>query len=249
MTNCMWKSILPRQKLPVLIICRDLVTDLKLLINWFEKTGHENIILLDNNSSYPPLLEYLSASPHEVVKLNSNLGHKSPWISKFVERFDKSTPFVVTDPDLLPDPEAPEDSFEYFQELLLRYKKFDKAGFGLHIDDIPVINPYRDQIIQWEEPFWNKELESLVYAAHLDTTLALHRPQTPYKVTEAIRTGRPYMAKHLPWYRDPHNPNEETAYYLMNRDNQVGYWNRQSLHPEVAKHFTDFDITNNKKLS
>lgn len=241
MNNKSWRSILPRQKLPILIICRDLVSDLTSLVNWFEKTGHENIILLDNKSTYPPLLEYFSASPHEVIKLKSNFGHRSPWLSGFVERFDQATPFVVTDPDLLPDPDAPADSFEYFQELLLRYNDFDKVGFGLHIDDLPEINPYRDQVIQWETPFWSKELEPLVFAAHLDTTLALHRPNTAYKVTEAIRTGLPYMAKHLPWYRDPFNANEETSYYLKNRDNLIGYWNRQSLHPEVAKRFNNRD--------
>lgn len=243
MNNSRWKSILPRQKLPILIICRDLLSDLKLLVSWFEKTGHENIILLDNNSSYSPLQDYLSASPHEVIRLKSNLGHRSPWLSQIVKKFDDSTPFVVTDPDLLPDPEAPEDSFEYFQELLLRYKNFDKAGFGLHIDDIPEINPYREQIIQWEKPFWTKELEPLLFAAHLDTTLALHRPQTPYKVTESIRTGRPYMARHLPWYRNPFITNEETAYYLKNRDNEVGYWNRQTPHPEVSKRYPKNDFT------
>ncbi len=237
MNNNVWKSILPRKKLPVIIICRDLVSDLVQLVEWFEKTGHENIILIDNNSTYPPLLEYLNTSPHDVVRLNSNIGHKSPWVSGFVERFSPVTPFVVTDPDLLPDADAPADSFEYFQELLLRYTDFDKVGFGLHIDDIPLINPYREQVIQWETPFWAKELETFVFAAHLDTTLALHRPQTPYKVTEAIRTGPPYLARHLPWYRDPFNANEETAYYLKNRDSQVGYWNRASPHPEVAKRF------------
>lgn len=235
--NKVWKSVLPKQKLPIIIICRDLVSDLISLVNWFEKTGHENIIMLDNNSTYPPLLEYLSSSPHEVISQNSNLGHRSPWLSNLVERFDQTTPFVVTDPDVLPDPEAPDDSFEYLQELLLRYNDFDKVGFGLHIDDIPSTYAYYKQVIQWETPFWTKELEPSVYVGHLDTTLALHRPKTPYKVTEAIRTGYPYMAKHLPWYRDPFNPDEETAYYLKNRDNLIGYWNRQSLHPEVIGRF------------
>lgn len=241
MNHRIWKNIVLRKELPILIVCRDLVSDLRLLVDWLEKTGHENIILLDNKSTYPPLIDYLAASPHEVIRLAANLGHVSPWVGQIVERFDKATPFVVTDPDVLPDDQAPADSFEYLQELLLRHSDYDKAGLGLHIDDIPSTYPYRDQVRQWEAPFWVKELEPAVFTAHLDTTLALHRPGTPYKVTEAIRTGQPYMARHLPWYRNPFDPDEETAYYLNHRDVQIGYWNRQSPHPEVAKRFQTRD--------
>jgi hypothetical protein len=230
-----WKSVLPRQKLPVIVVCRDLVSDLISLVNWLERASHENIILLDNNSTYPPLLEYLHASPHDVIRLDTNLGHRSPWLSGLVDQLGATTPFVVTDPDVLPDPEAPADSFEYFQDVLLRYSAFDKAGFGLHIDDLPAYYPHRTAVIAWETPFWTKEIESAVFSTHLDTTLALHRPNTPYKVTEALRTGAPHMARHLPWYRDPSHPDKETAYYLKHRDNSVGYWNRPELHSEVVR--------------
>lgn len=232
----MWKSILPRQRLPVIVVCRDLLSDLILLVKWLEKASHENIILLDNNSTYPPLLEYLCASPHDVIRLDSNLGHRSPWLSGLVHRLDSTTPFVVTDPDLLPDPEAPDDSFEYLQDILLRHPAFDKAGFGLHIDDLPVYYSHRAEVISWETPFWTKEIEPAVFAAHLDTTLALHRPGTPYKVTDALRTGAPYMARHLPWYRDLSHPDEETIHYLKHRNPSIGYWNRRELHPEVTRH-------------
>lgn len=230
-----WNSVVTRQKLPVIIICRDLLSDLISLVQWFEATGHENLILLDNDSTYPPLLEYFEATPHAVIRLEANLGHRSPWLSGLVEKLGPATPFVVTDPDVLPDPAAPADSFEYFQELLLRHRNFDKAGFGLHIDDLPSCYPHSAEVIAWETPFWQKEIAPAVFAAHLDTTLALHRPGTPHKVTEALRTGRPYMARHLPWYRDPFRPDEETAYYLKHRDDAVGYWNRTRLHPEVAR--------------
>jgi hypothetical protein len=225
----------PRAQLPVVVICRDLVSDLMVLVAWLENTGHEKIILLDNASTYPPLLDYLRASSHDVVRLKENLGQRSPWLSGLVDRLSPNIPFVVTDPDVVPDPEAPVDSFEHLQERLLRHGAFDKAGFGLHVDDLPALYPYRAEVIAWEAPFWKQEIEPGVYAAHLDTTLALHRPRTPYKVTEALRTGAPHMARHLPWYRDPFHPDEETAYYLDHRDESVGYWNRRELHPAVRR--------------
>lgn len=207
-----------------------------MLVSWLERTGHGNITLLDNASTYPPLLDYLARSSHRVIRLEENLGHRVPWRCGIVGEFGEEMPFVVTDPDVLPDPQVPAESFEYMQELLLRHPAFDKIGFGLHIDDLPNLYPFREQVIAWERPFWEKEVEPGVFAAHLDTTLALHRPGCPYKVTEALRTAEPYMARHLPWYRDPLAPDEEVKYYQCHRDQSVGYWNRSELHPKVSEH-------------
>ena len=52
---------------PIFINCRDRITCLSVLVDWLEKAGHENIYLLDNDSSYPPLLEYYEQTPHTVV--------------------------------------------------------------------------------------------------------------------------------------------------------------------------------------
>ena len=46
--------------IPVYIICRDRVTPLKELVSWLEKTGEADIHLIDNDSTYPQLLEYYS---------------------------------------------------------------------------------------------------------------------------------------------------------------------------------------------
>lgn len=204
-------------------------------MRWFEQTDHQNLILLDNNSSYPALLAYLEASPHRVVRLEQNLGHTAPWRCGLVSQFGAEMPFVVTDPDLLPDAEAPPDTFEYLQELLLRHRDFDKAGSGLHIDDLPDEYPFRAEVVMWESPFWTKEVEPGVFAAHLDTTLALHRPMCPHKVTEALRTGWPRMARHMPWYRSPNEPSEENDYYLRHRDDAIGLWNRRTRHRDVLR--------------
>ena len=110
-------------------ICRDLVSDLGMLVSWLERTGHGNITLLDNASTYPPLLDYLARSSHRVIRLEENLGHRVPWRCGIVGEFGEEMPFVVTDPDVLPDPQVPAESFEYMQELLLRHPAFDKIGF------------------------------------------------------------------------------------------------------------------------
>jgi hypothetical protein len=134
----------------------------------------------------------------------------------------------------VPEPQCPADAVEYFQWLLLRYPAFDQAGFGLRIDDLPEHFPHRDAVRTWEAPYWQTELEPGVYTAHIDTTFAVYRPGTGYKVTEALRTGHPYLARHLPWYRDPRRPDAETAYYFARRRPDVGYWNRVRLAEDVA---------------
>jgi hypothetical protein len=230
-----WSAVTARRDLPVVIICHNLLADLSRLVQWLEGTGHETLLLLDNASTYPPLLDYLASSPHQVIRMSENLGHTAPWESGLAENLGASRPFAITDPDVLPDQECPADAAEHFQELLLRHPQFDKAGFGLHIDDIPAWYPHRDAIRQWEAPFWSKEIESGVFAAHIDTTFAVIRPGTPYKVTEALRTAAPYTARHLPWYRDPRQPDSETEFFFSRRRADVGYWNRTELPAEAQR--------------
>jgi hypothetical protein len=234
-----WREPLPPRDIPVIIICHNMLSDLVQLVRWLEDTGHANVFLLDNASSYLPLLDYLKAAQHEVVRLRENMGHVAPWESGLVDRLGSSRPFIVSDPDILPDPYCPQDASAYFQALLLRHPEFDKAGFGLRIDDLPEHFPHRETVLRWEQPYWKKEVSAGVYAAHIDTTFAVHRPGTPYKVTEALRTDAPYLARHLPWYRDPRRPDPETAFYFSHRRPDIGYWNREELPPMVTNRAGD----------
>lgn len=235
-----WTDVIPRSHIPVVIICHNLVSDLLRLVDWLEKAGHQQLILLDNASTYPPLLEYLKTTQHQVIRLPENLGHEAPWLCGLIDRLGHAKPFVVTDPDVLPEESCPDDAVEYFQQLLLRFREFDQAGFGLRIDDIPASYPHRDTVVRWEEPFWAREVTDGVFAAHIDTTFAAYRPGTPYKVTEALRTASPYRARHLPWYRDPRRPDDETAYFFKCRRDDIGYWNRSALPiAATSKHSED----------
>jgi hypothetical protein len=229
MTNSTWTRVVSRADVPIIVICHNLLADLTALVSWLESTGHQRLIFVDNASTYPPLREYLTATPHQVIYLPSNLGHEAPWLSGIVGELADDLPFVVTDPDVLPDEICPPDAVEYFQSLLLDHPAFDKAGFGLHIDDLPDWYPHRDEVRRWEGPYWQKEIARGVYAAHIDTTFAVHRPGTPYKVTEALRTGSPFTARHMPWYRDPRRPDDETAFFFGARRPDIGYWNREGL--------------------
>lgn len=233
MTAASW-DVVPRADIPIVIISHNQLTYLRKLLGWLAGSDHRRITILDNASTFEPLIDFLDSCPHEVIRLDSNLGHTSPWDSGLASRFEG--PFVVTDPDVLPDPGCPPDAVEHFQELLLRHPAFDKAGFGLLLDDIPECYPHRSVVRRWEAPFWERAVEPGVFTAHIDTTFAVHRPRTPYKKTEALRTGFPYVARHLPWYRDPAYQDEESGHFFQHRRPDVGYWNRVDLPPAARHH-------------
>jgi hypothetical protein len=41
---------------PVIIIVRDRLKPLALLVDWLERAGAQRLVLLDNDSTYPPLV-------------------------------------------------------------------------------------------------------------------------------------------------------------------------------------------------
>ncbi|MEZ5216955.1 MAG: hypothetical protein R2715_10310 [Ilumatobacteraceae bacterium] len=51
---------------------RDRVTPLVQLVDWLERAGVEDIWLIDNASTFEPLLDYLRSTPHHVVRSEQN---------------------------------------------------------------------------------------------------------------------------------------------------------------------------------
>jgi hypothetical protein len=107
--------------IPVFVPVRDRVAPLRRLVDWFERVGGAELWLLDNQSTYPPLVEYLEASPHHVVPLHRNLWNVAPWLSGLVYEVAHDRHFIVSDPDTVPDESCPIDVFDHLTELLDRY--------------------------------------------------------------------------------------------------------------------------------
>ena len=215
---------------PVFIPVRDRLSPLLEVIDWLTAHGHDEIWLIDNASTYPQLIDYLQRSPFHVIRLAHNLGHRSPWLSGVVQREAYGRYFVVTDPDVVPDPACPPDALARFRDLLDRYPEVDKVGFGLRIDDLPDHYPLKHEVIDWEWGFWSDEVEHGVYRAGLDTTFALYRPlDRRHELMRALRTGAPYVARHLPWYLDPSTLSDEDVYYRAHADATMSNWDRDEL--------------------
>ena len=215
--------------LPVYIISFNRLSYLESLVNWLEKSGCQNIHIVDNASTYPPLLDYLARTKHTVHRMEKNYGHTVLFDAPEFKDIVDNQYFVLSDPDVLPTDECPADFMRFLSGVLERFPKATKAGFGLKFDDLPDSYALKETVVKWESAFYEKAIKGTspaLYKAPIDTTFALYRPRKEWKkgFAEAIRTGFPYQARHLPWYKDLNNLTEEDRFYNA-LDAGSGNWN------------------------
>lgn len=156
-------------------------------------------LIVDNASTYEPLLEWYETKPCEVIR-QQNFGHLGPWSQGIVEKYGKEG-YVVTDPDL-DISDVPVDVLDVLKEGLKKYQHIVKAGLSLEIEDLPD-STLGKEAYGWERQFWRCANDGRFYFAALDTTFALYRGNytqwTPHFLS-GVRAFRPYTARHLPWY-------------------------------------------------
>lgn len=222
-----------RATVPTFVISYNRMDYLARLVDWLEHAGHGHIIIVDNASQYPPLLDYLAASPHRVVRLEHNLGHLVVWRCGLFDDLLQQGHYIVSDCDILPDEDCPPDAAEHFHAILTRYPRLAKAGFGLRLDDLPDHYGLKASVLAWEAKFWQRRMEiDEVYDAPIDTTFALYRPGTRPDVDNwwhSARTGPPYVARHLTWYEDTARPSAETIFYRQHIRTESTHWSNDDL--------------------
>lgn len=200
--------------IPVFIISYNRPTYLKRIINWLEKISNIEIIIVDNMSTYQPLLDFYKETKYEVIKLKENLAGDSPWhaMSQHPVTTDY---FIVTDDDVLPIDECPLDAVDKFIGKLESNPEIHHVGFSLKIDDIPNHYPYRNLAFNNEARFWGKMTADGYFEACIGTTFAVYRKGAGrFSEGDALRSSYPYTAKHLPFYEDFGNLTEEQKFYL-----------------------------------
>lgn len=217
------------KSIPIIIINFNQLYYLKQQINVLIGNGYFNIIIIDNKSSYPPLLKYykeIEASV-KIIYMEENFGHMVFWnkIEKFKEYIKGF--YVITDADIVPIKECPDNFMKTFVDISIKYKDITKVGFSLKIDDIPDVNKNKEKIINWESKFWKNEFKD-GYFASIDTTFALYRPyyispKNKNRFLNGIRLKYPYIAKHGGWYINHENLTDEQKYYLKTC-NQSSSW-------------------------
>ncbi len=200
--------------IPIIINNYNRLEYLQQQVEWLMQSGHFNIHIIDNASTYPPLINFYKKTKLRVYVLDRNVGHEAFWRTHLFQRFGRYY-HVLTDPDVLPDDNTPNDFLAYFYELLQQYPLMKKVGFGMRTDDLPDYYPKKQEVINWENKMYADEIEPAVYKSKIDTTFALYRPGAFLQCwDDTFRTGAPYLLRHMPWYENPTAMNEESIYYL-----------------------------------
>lgn len=198
---------------PIIINNFNRLRYLQRLLAALSARAYENVYVIDNSSTYEPLLRYYRDSGLRVFYLDANVGYLALWTTPVGANF-VDCHYVYTDVDIEPTPECPDDFIARFRDVLSRYPDVGKVGFGLQTDDLPSSYDLRDQVVEHERGLLTDPVEPGLYRAPIDTTFALYRPGAEGGAwVPGIRTDRPYLARHLPWYTDSSHPDNEEAYF------------------------------------
>lgn len=201
----------------------------------------DHIIIMDNCSTYPPLLEYYgflesdeeTKSKVTVHRFNENFGHNVYSIKAELLPDE----YFLSDPDL----ELPGLSRGDLEMFLKVSETFGagKVGCALDIEDHHLFIPgaYRDLFMNFERGYYTSpipnEMGLELYDAPIDTTFCFVNRKASV-ATKHIRLGGRYRARHLPWYQ----------HYL--RDNipmdELQYWCSHNISSSILEHVSEVEL-------
>lgn len=202
--------------IPVIINNRDLFTWPKAMLERISKYDNVGeIIIVDNGSTYKPLLDWYKTNPCKVI-YQTNLGMAAPWICQAVTDLNSEL-YVVTDSDMgLED--TPNDTLLYLKNKLEANKNLEKIGLGLDWKIVKETSPYYQHVNGYEKNRWeNSNIENDVYVdIQVDTTFALYSKHSYF--IGGGTTSSPYVARHYPWELSLEEARSHTEfkYYIDN---------------------------------
>ena len=210
------------QSIPIIIINFNQLFYLKKIVHFLLKRNMENIIIIDNLSTYPPLLEYYKTLEGVTVEyMDKNYGHMVFFENiGLQEKYGKGF-YVVTDADIDPNPKLSKDFMRVLLDVITKeFQDVNKVGFALDIDSIPDYYLHKDKVLRWEKKFWENQYPKIpsAYYAKIDTTFAIYKPLYPkfynhIDFLKGIRLAGDFTAIHGGWYVDERSPTVEQVYY------------------------------------
>jgi len=224
--NAIASTKLPKMKdTPIIINNFNRLTSTRNMYGFLKRRGFTNVVILDNHSTYPPLLDWYDTLPGSaVIRFKENYGAGCLFDSGFLNNIGDDY-IVYSDSDLELNPLMPDNFLEVMKATMLKYNE-RKVGLALRIDDVPE-DCYRNCFtgsINWERQFWINQLEKDVYKAMVDTTFCLmYKPEHPD--FNAVRIAGDFTARHLPWYLRYSELNEEELYFMQHANTQSNFRN------------------------
>jgi|TARA_B110000858_G_scaffold172471_1_gene203633 hypothetical protein len=202
-------------KIKALLINRNLLTTFKNTLEFLRKEPRVEIHILDQESTYPPLLEFYKTITEE-IHYAKNEGPYSAWDPKY--EYLRKGYFIVADTDCIYD-NVPDDWLDVMLHAI-NQPGSPKIGFSLEIEDLPNTDQGK-QSYAHEAKYWENKID-LGWDAHVDTTFALYRANLSFSYN-GIRLDKPYCIQHAPWYIDDCCIPEEWQYYL-DHANHISTW-------------------------
>ena len=210
-----------------LTTCKKMVEDL------FKLNGNADISIIDNVSTYPPLLDWYKEAEKDIkiIKNTSNLG---PWTFFYSGHFHNidSDWYIYSDADLEININMPYNWQEIMKEYTLKYNR--KASLALRIDDLPDHYEFKDLIKGHQNICWDPTEEKDVYIAVTDMTFTMDQKIKGHRY-ESIRLAGDFACKHIPWYLDFNNLDEEEIYYIEHINRGFGEALYSSTHYDRYK--------------
>jgi len=198
--------------LTIVINNRNRLSTTKKLVDDLLYRDSTNIIIIDNESSYQPLLEWYKTLPSNIRILYSlNYGHHALFQSNVLNDIPEEWCFY-TDADIQLNPNMPKDYQQIMFNLAHQYN-YKKIGLALQIDDLPDHYALKEQVIRNESHWWENKIIENVYRADTDTTFCLIKKCDQF---DSLRIAGDFTAKHMPWYLDLDNLSDEEQYYNNN---------------------------------
>ena len=205
---------------PVIINNRNRLTTTKNMVEHLLRINpNQEIIILDNESTYQPLIVWYKTIDKKVdIRALKNEGHLALWSTGIYKEIGQY--FIYTDSDIELNPNLPDDYQLVMYNLMQKYE-MNKVAFAIAINDIPDHYKYKNQVKRNEGRWWLEQVEPMVYKADTDTTFALMRNINDNTYT-SLRIARPdFICKHVPFYLDLENLDVEEQYYIENCGERV----------------------------
>lgn len=204
--------------IPIFINNRDLLVWPTMMVEKLASLGYRNLIILDNDSTYPPLDAFYARTGVKVVRLGKNYGLRALFdCGILAEPEYRNRMYVYSDPDCILADFCPPDFLRRFHRILLKHPDVPKVGFSLCAWD------WAYSFWEVEKGYFSNRVGDYAYRAPIDTTFALYRAGVDSYCVGGLRTTRPYLCRHIPWEHFTHplgESPEDFIYYLLRADPQ-----------------------------
>ncbi len=201
---------------------------------FFTDCNH-TVVIVDNGSTYKPLLDWYNECPYRVVTTEGvELETFNRFIWEIPGLLDGVGEFYAVADSDLDYTGVPTDFCEVLTTHLQRTGGILKCGLSIRLSDLPN-NPYANRYKDAEKNNWSNQDEYGFYSIPVDTTFAIYskercqniagmwRPEgTPVPTSfldnfyffRSHRSPEPYTVRHRPWYMDINNLSEEEQYHI-----------------------------------